>query len=481
MSRLFLFGIGGTGSRVIKSLMMLLAAGVEFKASEVIPIIIDPDEGNGDLLRTLDSLNLYRNIHESVEPQYKGFFETKITTLNSLVAANSKSLISNTFSMNLSQTTQQRFGQFIGDSVIQDFENRLMIDLLYTSKNRADFLSEGFLGNPNVGSVVLNTLQEAPEFQLFGNLFNRTDDRIFIVSSIFGGTGAAGFPLLLKIFRSGLGNIPSAAQIKSSIIGGVTVMPYFNLVENKASNIDSNTFITKTKAALSYYDTKLDGLNALYYIGDTANKPYNNCQGGTQQKNKAHFVELIAATSIIDFMSRSSSFTRNATQFYEYSINSKQAPYAFDVLGHETTKMLKKPLTKFFFLSKLLKYGFLNEPGRRQPWKLKNGIDDSFTAGDFYNSLLDFINNHYYPWLEEMQKNDKSFTPFALHTGINDMSDAINMFKIPGRGIKKFQADDFDVELNKCRTKKKNETKEKWFMESWNQAAESVYNKRIKQ
>ena len=48
MSKIYIFAIGGTGSRVLKSLTMLLAAGVKTNASEIVPIIIDPDAACGD-------------------------------------------------------------------------------------------------------------------------------------------------------------------------------------------------------------------------------------------------------------------------------------------------------------------------------------------------------------------------------------------------------------------------------------------------
>lgn len=49
MSKIFIFGIGGTGSRVLRSLTMILATGVKFGADEIVPIIIDPDAANADL------------------------------------------------------------------------------------------------------------------------------------------------------------------------------------------------------------------------------------------------------------------------------------------------------------------------------------------------------------------------------------------------------------------------------------------------
>ena len=45
MSKIYVFGIGGTGARVIRSLTMLLASGVKLgeNIDTVIPVIIDQD------------------------------------------------------------------------------------------------------------------------------------------------------------------------------------------------------------------------------------------------------------------------------------------------------------------------------------------------------------------------------------------------------------------------------------------------------
>ena len=68
--RLFIFAIGGTGSRVLKSLVMLSAAGVRpldangkpVQNLELVPIIIDPHKNNADLKRAETLLNAYREI-----------------------------------------------------------------------------------------------------------------------------------------------------------------------------------------------------------------------------------------------------------------------------------------------------------------------------------------------------------------------------------------------------------------------------------
>ena len=63
----------------------------------------------------------------------------------------------------------------------------------------------GFVGNPNIGSVVLNQFKDSQEFKEFASNFNE-GDRVFVISSIFGGTGAAGFPTILKNIRDAMNN-----------------------------------------------------------------------------------------------------------------------------------------------------------------------------------------------------------------------------------------------------------------------------------
>ena len=67
MSKIFVFGIGGTGSRILRSLAMMLASGVKFGANEIVPIIIDPDVANADLTRTVSLLNNYTAIREKLQ------------------------------------------------------------------------------------------------------------------------------------------------------------------------------------------------------------------------------------------------------------------------------------------------------------------------------------------------------------------------------------------------------------------------------
>jgi hypothetical protein len=145
-----------------------------------------------------------------------------------------------------------------------------MMSMLFSEKNLAAQMQVGFKGNPNIGSVVLNQIVSSPQFIEFANSFEQ-GDKIFIISSIFGGTGASGFPLLLKTLRDPNASFPNHSIIKSAQIGAVTILPYFKLKPSAESEIDSSTFISKTRSALAYYETNVVGnksINALYYLAD---------------------------------------------------------------------------------------------------------------------------------------------------------------------------------------------------------------------
>ena len=71
--RLFLFLVGGTGSRVMRPLIMQLAAGIRpldengnQLPAEIVPIIVDPHKANEDLKRTDNLLRWYRQIRRSM-------------------------------------------------------------------------------------------------------------------------------------------------------------------------------------------------------------------------------------------------------------------------------------------------------------------------------------------------------------------------------------------------------------------------------
>ena len=80
----FIFAIGGTGARVLRSLTFCLSSGMEVipDGTTIVPLIIDYDKDNGDKQRTIDLLDLYESIHDDVykgvtrDPKERKFFHT---------------------------------------------------------------------------------------------------------------------------------------------------------------------------------------------------------------------------------------------------------------------------------------------------------------------------------------------------------------------------------------------------------------------
>jgi hypothetical protein len=432
MSKLYVFGIGGTGSRVLRSLTMLLSAGVECGVDTIVPIIIDRDKGNGDYTRTYNLIEKYIQVN-SVAPKKKKnknitnrFFNTEIKLLSGdqlMLKLNDQS---------------RKFKDFIGYST-QTEANKALSKMLFSENTLEMDIEYGFRGNPNIGSVVLNQLNDQDVFKSFASDFKK-DDKIFIISSIFGGTGASGFPLLRKMLQTPNVNdadgnaLPNWGLINKAPIGAISVLPYFNV--NKNVSVDSDTFNDKARAALSYYETEDGKLDTLYYIADARRKTYEYAEGGEQQKNNAHFVELAAAMSILDFVNpqkESENFIRDGagrrrTVYKEFGISSDAKEISFADLAAETQKLLVNPLSRFMLFAKYMGHTIVEKNENGRDIFVADDIFDKESkyqpyahgrfVGDFRNkiSALETVQDLFLDWLQEMTQQDRNFSPFNLKT-----------------------------------------------------------------
>lgn len=425
-NKLYVFGIGGTGSRTLKSLVMLLASGVNTNY-DIVPIIIDPDKSAADVNRTVKILNNYSDVYDKIKSSSNNtFFKNKINTLGSIINEKHGKVMSDSYVINLEGVEGDKFKSFIDYSNLEN-ENKDFTELLFSEDNLNLDLEVGFKGNPNIGSVVLNSFTKSKSFQHFADSFEE-GDRVFIVSSIFGGTGAAGFPLLLKNLREGKIGDKFYKHLKDSVIGAITVQPYFKLNSDNNSVIDSHLFNSKAKAALHYYYNNITGnnsINALYYIGDNADNLYKNSEGGQTQKNDAHFVELASALSIIDFANDENLSTTNGTsdnpKYKEFGIKNDVNIITFKDLHEITQYQIKEDLTIFFYFNI-----FCNDVlrDRLDQRFAKDGIykiDSNFLTQPFYITLSEFFKS-FRVWLGELSRNDVSFSPFNINIITDDQT-----------------------------------------------------------
>jgi hypothetical protein len=493
MAKLFIFGIGGTGSRVIKSLTFLLGAGVKINATEIIPIIIDPDRANGDMNRTVDILKNYQRIRERGHSADRpGFFQTKITTLNELVATNQKEKLSSPdFRFELDGVQNERFRDFIDYNNL-DNANRALTDLLFSTDNLDADMEVGFKGNPNIGSVVLNQIKNADVFKHFASNFEE-NDRVFIIGSIFGGTGAAGFPLILKNIRTASENLSNFSFLRKAKIGAITILPYFGVAPDEKSRIDKATFISKTKAALNYYGRNVSGnnsLNALYYLGDKDTKDYDNKEGAADQRNDAHFVEVAGALSIIDFMQLDDTllqWNENKGEainpiYKEYGIKEGVTDIHFPHLGEISKERIMRPLSQYRLMIMFLR-DKMAESISKNPWS-NNGkikIDKNFTTQAFFNDFIAGFNRAFTEWLEELQRNKVSFAPYRLDAGTSNVFYLLNSIA-PVKGILPFAKNNYELftdQLNDAEKKVGDPTVEQKFLGIFYEATNNLLQKKF--
>ena len=307
MAKLFVFAIGGTGERVMRSLTMLMAAGLPTLTNyEVFPIIIDYDEKNADKNLTRDVLKNYAVAHDAAYTQHTAkseeksigglFFGSKLRNLHGLTDY--------VFPFKPA-TPNEQFREFIGfdkfkgvsDNDRGTLNTSDFLTSLYDKSNRSDTelnldMTVGFKGNPNIGSVVFHTIGETTEFSAFNSLYNPDNgDKAVIIGSLFGGTGASGIPEIVKAIK---------AKKPNADIATILVLPYFSPMEEKDAAIKSVRFNSKTKAALSFYEASglNDMLSRRYYVGDFNPTVIKYSEGGDTQRNNANIVELIAAMMV---------------------------------------------------------------------------------------------------------------------------------------------------------------------------------------
>ncbi len=183
-------------------------------------------------------------------------------------------------------------------------DERLILDCLFSKKELKQKLNKGFLGYPLIGSVIMPDIKNQNFYKNFlkPKIDNGKDNsKIFLVSSIFGGTGAAGYPEISRILAGDFNNVS---------LGGSVILPYFALLRGQIDDgnlhPDSTKFLQNTSGALpTYQDENFVKTNPTYYLGDRINnrelKDTQCADGSKEQKNDAHFIELLAALSALDF------------------------------------------------------------------------------------------------------------------------------------------------------------------------------------
>lgn len=444
MATTYIFAIGGTGARILRPMTMLLAAGAAGTKStdEIVPIIIDYDVTNGDSERTQKLMENYVRIQTEIQQRgtpdcQEKFFSMPLVKIKDKRTQNRfgggyQFNPRSRFEIYLDEnSTNISFSEYLGyDSLgtgTGTLPTRYLIESLYDTSEedspRAELnlnLEKGFKGCPNIGCIVTSEIETKPEYRNFVQNYNIQNDKILIIGSVFGGTGASGIPMLLDLIRSNpnwaKGNVP---------VGIIAMLPYFTVTDDPNSAINSDTFRAKTKAAISAYE--LPGsvnsqADAIYYIADgDMTHPLANHEGGKEQENNALFPELAAAMCALTYIGtpKPNLVSPNLATAYEFGMTDN-APISVTDGGTttiETPAFLMEhffagadnnriktpfidPLTKLVIFGKFCKEYLCDRSKwqRNDTWLVNSGLNN---LTQFHEDLGDFA-EQLFGWLEEM-------------------------------------------------------------------------------
>lgn len=424
MNEVYVLAIGGSGARVLRSLVMLLAAGVEPNA-KIIPLIIDPDSGAGNLSQTIELLKLYTQIREEAQVDNADPLVTFSTPIEMLPGAG--------YQVQLDQIAGTKFREYVDLGVAMSGSSQALLRSLFSKENLDLEMTIGFKGNPNIGSIVLGQFEGSDAYKRFFSELQKGDIKkksIFIISSIFGGTGASGFPSLLKSLRS------STTLVSQMRMGALSLLPYFNLENNASSAIDSATFYAKTRAALSYYTENIiknADIDDFYFIGDKSPNSYSNSDGGQTQRNQAHLVELAGALSIIHFARLGSERPKSSVgTMYEFGLDKPVSDaIGFKTLGDTTERELAVPLTALYLMYRFLENADIFTD--KDPW-LKE-IQANPGDGSFIDDINRFL-ELYKEWLQELGGHSShGFKPFEIGVQIDNLFNCVLDYPLQSKGF----------------------------------------------
>jgi len=318
----YAIGIGGTGAKCIDALLHLSAAGM-MPDGDLYVLFVDPDIANGSLGRAQLTLNRYSNLRKALQVGGSDFLSTNVLSAKPDVWTP------------FADEAQPRLDSFFNYELLKVRDKPVadLFDALYTPQEKETTLEKGFRGHPSIGAAVMAStlkLGEGEPWATFrariaNDLGGGSGASIFLFGSIFGGTGASGFPTIARLIRDELQKIQGA----KARLGGSLILPYFSFVpptQDDQMRASSENFLLQTQVALKYYNEqdKTEIYDDVYLLGDESLTPVPFSIGAQTQCNAPHFIELMAALAAIHF------FKNYPAKPQKYHLIARHAPNALE-------------------------------------------------------------------------------------------------------------------------------------------------------
>jgi len=293
----YVIGIGGTGAKCVEALTHLCAAGM-LPRENLYCLFVDPDRSNGSLGRAKITLGQYQDCSELQLGDKTEVFGTKTSIGDPHVWSP------------FTGKQQPNLGDFFEYATLEGRVDKSaqLFDVLFSDNEKKTGLEMGFRGHPSIGAAIMArtvSLSKTEPWKTFRNKVSADTTagqqaKIFMFGSIFGGTGASGFPTIARLIRNEL----RLHEVELVKIGGVLLLPYFSFVppsEKKELRAVSENFLMNTQMALQYYQSRQKQHDIIYLLGEANPTSVQYCLGASEQKNDPHFLELYAALAAIHF------------------------------------------------------------------------------------------------------------------------------------------------------------------------------------
>ena len=365
----YAIGIGGTGAKCLESVIHLAAAGMMPDGDKLYILFVDPDNANGSLERAVETLDHYKTFSNNPQLEQPCLLQTEIISASNPIFA----------PFDIGDGTKPRLSVHFNFAGLKMGNHNAahLFEVLYSEKERETELDKGFRGHPSIGASVMaqTVLGNAEPWKTFRGLVNAdSNPKIFLAGSIFGGTGASGFPTIAKLIKNELKTVKVKTQI-----GGALLLPYFTFTADADEELKAKAehFLMNTQAALKYYHLWNKDLiyDAIYLFGDDSQIEVENALGGKTQRNAQHFIELYAALAAIDFFGRDFGPDGNA-QYFRIDRSSKQLQWT-DLPDDDNGKTVRSrigQMARFAFAYLSIYQPMLedirkkNRPGYNAPW-----------------------------------------------------------------------------------------------------------------
>lgn len=323
----FCYCIGGTGTRVAEVAGHLCAMNMVGE-QDITFIVVDKDKncgGTAQALRLLETVTVLSDVAHSPdiaiirpEGKLKEFCKSSLHVHNWDFSDTMKSLTgSYDGEVSLKESIKSH------DSLALMESDGQLFDAFYSKKEQKKDTAKGFYGHPSIGALIFKYMVEKGDWNkgvvnnndiaypiknyLANNPANAV--KIFVIGSVFGGTGASIFSNIASHIRKSI----NPADSRRVFISGSLLLPYFTFATQNGGYINPTEFYSKSKVALEQYgnDPNLmrttsnpDGFfDSLYVCGQEplhcTSQVYS--EGGADQKNHFNLVDLVAAQSMTQF------------------------------------------------------------------------------------------------------------------------------------------------------------------------------------